>query len=232
MVVLQATDFWDGDDVVLRLVCAAWRRLWKQDEVTFVDALQASSWAKSPMGSYCTHYKKLALSVAYTPIDGLDTEACRYVFQVWGLGHSRSSLRGAVSAMRALEVMGWLPEFVTGRVGKCAKWATSQAMARPYAGVEELRSLARACNCRAQWKVYGTAILWFTCLPRVGEASPIKRGGSRSRGLRFHTVKCDPHSSEGNWGATAGHGCNGWTVWDPHPLSCWRTSAHKGPPTS
>ena len=78
--VLQPTDFRDGDDVVWRLEWAAWRRLWKEEEITSVDALQASSWAKSTMGTYCSHYRKLALWVGYTPIDGLETEACGYLF--------------------------------------------------------------------------------------------------------------------------------------------------------
>ena len=62
--------------------------------------------------------------------------------------------------MRALGEMGWLPEFVIGRVWRCAKWATSQAVARPCAGLEELRSFARACDGRAQWTI-------FLCLPRA-----------------------------------------------------------------
>ena len=193
MVVLQPTDFRDGDDMVWRGVWAAWRRPWKEDEITSVDALQASSPAKSTMGTYCTHYKKLEIWVGYTPIDGLETDACRYLFLLWGLGYSRSFLRGAVSALRAWEEMGWLPEFVTGRVWSCAKWATSQAVARPYAGLEALRSFARACDGRAQWTAYGMAVLSFTCLLRVGEAAPIRRGGSHARSLGFHTVKCDPH---------------------------------------
>ena len=73
-----------------------WRQLWKEDEITSVDALRASSWAKCTMGTYCTHYKKLALWVGYTPIDELETEACRYLFHLLGLGYSRSFLRGAV----------------------------------------------------------------------------------------------------------------------------------------
>ena len=95
------------------------------------------------------------------------------------------------------------PEFVTGRVWRCAKWATSQAVAHPYAGVEELRSFARACDSRAEWTTYRMAVLSFTCLLRVGEAAPIRRGGSRGRGLGFHTVKCDPHfvqSKPGSYG--------------------------------
>ena len=95
--------------------------------------------------------------------------------------------------MRALEEMGWLPKFVIGRFWRCVKWSMSHAVARPYAGLEELRNFARACDGRAQWAVYGMAVLSFTCVVRVGEAAPIRRGGSRSRGLGFHTVKCNPH---------------------------------------
>ena len=109
----------------------------------------------------------------------------------WGI--RGASLGGAVSAMRALEDMGWLLEFVTGRVWRCAKWATSQAVVRPYAGLEELKSFARACDGGAHWTAYAMAVLSFTCLLRMGAAAPIRRGGSCGRGLGFHTVKCDPH---------------------------------------
>ena len=63
--------------MVWRRVWATWRRLWKEDEITSVDALQAASWAKSTMGTYCTHYRKLALWVGYTPVAELETEACK-----------------------------------------------------------------------------------------------------------------------------------------------------------
>ena len=131
VVVLQPTDFRDRDDVVWRLVWAAWRRLWKEDEITFVDAVQASSWVKSTMGAYCTHYRKLALWVGYTSVDGLETEACRYLFQLWG---ARIGRNGMATGIRYR------------RVWRCRKWAKSLAVARPYAGLEELRNFARACD--------------------------------------------------------------------------------------
>ena len=130
--------------------------------------------------------------------------------------------------MRALEEMGWLPEFVTGRVWRCAKWSTSQAVARPYAGLEELGSFARGCDGRAQWTVYGMAVLSFTCLLRVGEAAPIRRGGSCSWGGGCHTVTSDAHFALRKPG---GYG-RAWTVRGPRPQSHWRTFARKGPPTS
>ena len=127
------------------------------------------------MGTYCTHYRKLALWVGYMPVAKLETEACGYLYQLLGLGYSRSFLWGAVSALLALEEMGWLPEFVTGKVWRCARWSTSQAVARPYAGLEELIAFTMLCHCRADWTVYGNAVLSFTCLLQVGEVAPIKR---------------------------------------------------------
>ena len=192
--VLGPSDFRDGEDVVWRLVWAAWRRIWKEDEIASVDALQASSWAKSTMGTYCTHFRKMALWVGYTPTSELERAACRYIFQLWGLGYSGSSLKVAVSAFRALEDMGWLPAFVSRRVWRCAKWAPTEPALRPYAGLDDLRNFALACTERPQWTVYGMAVLAFTCLLRVGEAAPLRRGGSRCRGLAFRTVKVAPRT--------------------------------------
>ena len=99
---------------------------------------KVSSWAERTTSTYCTHYRKLALWARYTPVAELGTEACRYLFQLWGLGHSRSFLRGAVSALRALEEMGWMPELVISRLWRCAKWTISQAVVRP-GGAQGLR---------------------------------------------------------------------------------------------
>ena len=82
-------------------------------------------------------------------------------------------------------------------------------MACPYAGLKELRRFARACDGKAQWTAYGMAVLSFTCLLRVGEAAPIRRGGSRARGLGFHTVKCDPHFVRRKLGSYGG----AWLRW-------------------
>ena len=98
--------------------------------------------------------------VGYTLIAALETEACAHLFQLRGLGYPRSFLRGAVSAMHALEEMGWLPELITGRVWRCAKWSTSQAVACPYAGLEELRDFGRV-----RWQ--GTVDCIRNCSPIV-----------------------------------------------------------------
>ena len=133
--------------------------------------------------------------------------------------------------MRALQDMGLLPAFITGTVWRYTKWATFEAVAHPYAYLERLRSFARACDGRAQWPVYGMAVVSFTCLPRVGEAAPIKRGGSRSRGLGFHTGKYDPHFVRRKLGSYL----RAWLRWlDREGSTSARrhTSVHKGPPTS
>ena len=230
--VLQPASFREGEDVVWRLIWAAWQRLWKEDHISCVDALQASSSAKSTMGTYCNRYRKLALWVGYTLIDDLETEACTCLFQLRGLGYSWRFLRGAVSAMRALEEMGWLPEFVNGRVWRCAKCSTSQAVARLYAGLEELRGFARACDGRAQWTVYGMAVLSFTCLYGWARQPPSGVECAAAGDWGFTPSSVTHTSSGGGWGARAGCGCDGWTVRGPCPQSHWHTSARKGPPTS
>ena len=79
---------------------------------------------------------------------------------------------------------------------------------------------------------YGMTILSFRCLLRVGEATPIRRGRSRARGLWFHSVSVTHTSFAGSWGATARRGYDGWTGRGPRQPSRWHTSALKGPPTS
>ena len=104
--------------------------------------------------------------------------------------------------MCALEEMGWLLEFVTSRVWRCAKWATYQAVARPYAGPEELRCFARACDSTAQWTAYGMAVLSFTCLLRVGEGTPSGVAGAVEGAWGFTPLNVTHTSSEGSGGAT------------------------------
>ena len=136
--------------------------------------------------------RKMALWVGYTPTSELKQAACRYVFQLWGLGYSGSSLKIAISAFRALEEMGWLPAFVSRRVWRCAKWAPTEPALRPYAGLGDLLNFALACTERPQWTVYGMAVLAFTCLLRVGEAAPLRRRGSWCRGWAFRMVRVAP----------------------------------------
>ena len=107
----------------------------------------------------------------------LEAEACQYLFYLWGKGYSRSYLKGAVSALRALEDMEWVPPFVTKRVCRCAKWSLSPAVCCPYAELDELRLFARTCGSRAQRTACALAFLSFACLLRVGEASPLRQGG-------------------------------------------------------
>ena len=171
-VILAPIDFQDNGDVVWRLVWAAKRRMWKSECTDTVDTLQASSWSKGTMGTYSTHFRKLSLWVGYTPVDRLEPEACKYIYCLWGKKFSRSYPKGAVSALRALEDMGWVPAFVPKRVWRCAKWSSPPEVCRPYAGLGELRLFAHTCGSRAQWSAYALAYLSFACLLRVGWGVP------------------------------------------------------------
>ena len=56
-----------------------------------------------------------------------------------------------------------MPELISSQVWRCAKWATSEAVVWPYAGLEELGAFALARDGRAQRTVYGMAVLSLTC---------------------------------------------------------------------
>ena len=60
-VILAPADFQDTGGVIWRWVWAACRGLWKSQCVDFVDALQASSWSKSAMGTYCGKFQQTQL---------------------------------------------------------------------------------------------------------------------------------------------------------------------------
>ena len=142
------------------------------------------------MGTYCTHYKRLALWVGYRPVAELETEACRYLFQLSGLGYSRSFPPGGGIRIGGNGMATKVRHRQALRMCKVINVSGSGTPVRGTGGAEGFRD---GCDGRAQWTVYGMAVLSFTCLLRVGEAAPIRHGGSRSRGLGFHTVKCGPH---------------------------------------
>ena len=77
------------------------------------------------MDTYCTLFRELSLWVGYTPSRRLEREACRYLFYLLGRRYSQGHLKGAVSAFRALEEMGWVPSFVTTHTWRCANWSSS-----------------------------------------------------------------------------------------------------------
>ena len=61
-------------------------------------------------------------------VEELEVAARQYLYQLWGLGYSQSCLCVAVLALLALEDMGWLPAFLSRRVSRCAKWASTAAV--------------------------------------------------------------------------------------------------------
>ena len=223
--VLQRADFRDGDDVVWRLVWTTWRRLWKEDEITSVDALQSSSWGKSTMGTYCMHYEKLALWVAYTPIDGLETEACRYLFQLWALGYPKVSFGG-----RYQQCGHWkrwdgsqspLPA-TFGDVQNAPPLRRWRAVVPDWRslGVSPGRVMAGHSGQYTEWRSYcSPACCGWARQPPSGVEGPVASDWGFTPSSVTHTL------SEGGWGATAGRGSDGWTVRGLRPRSHWRTSA-------
>ena len=72
------------------------------------------------MGTYCTHYKKFHTCFA-CPARGLENGCAATCGSFWGRGHSHSYLQVAVSALWAVDDLGWIPHTVTKKVWRCGK---------------------------------------------------------------------------------------------------------------
>ena len=149
-----------------------------------------------------------------------------------GLGYLRNFLRGAVPTMRALDETGWLLEFVTGGFGgsqsgpHLRQWhAPTQVWRR--SGVLREHVMAGHSGWYMELRSYGSRAFRGWARP------PLSCVEGPSEGARgFTPSSLTQTSSEESRGATAVHGCDGWTVRDPHQRSRWGISAQKGRPAS
>ena len=117
----------------------------------------------SPKGRWArTHCKKLYIRFGISLVGRLEMEACRYLWFLWGRGYSPGLLQVGVSALHALEDMGWITQMVTKKVWQCNKQPKHQDTTRPHAGLEELCLFAQVCTSRNQWKVCAMAAISFT----------------------------------------------------------------------
>ena len=83
-------------------------------------------------------------------------------------------MRGAISAVRALEDLGWIDGVVLARHWRMAKSTIRNTEEqRPYGGPEALSVLAQSCRTKEQWSGFALAVLSFTCLWCVGEAAGV-----------------------------------------------------------
>ena len=140
---------------------------------------------------------------------------CQYLFQLWGLGYSRSFLRGAVSAMRALQEMGWLPKFLRAGLGDVQngpRLRRSRALTQDCrrSQISQGRVMAGRSGRYTEWQSHRS----HACYGWARQ--PPSRVEGPAGGCCGFTPSSVTHTlSEGGWGATARRGCDGYTVRGP-----------------
>ena len=100
---------------------AAWKRLNRQDPAQCSDALVAMSWSAGTRSKYAVHIRALGTLAATQ--HGVDKSKFldRYLRALFAKGRSRSYMGGAISAVRALEDLGWIDGVVQARDRRMAK---------------------------------------------------------------------------------------------------------------
>ena len=106
-------------------------------------------------------------------------------------GYRPATLRGAVSALKAVHLLGWIPDLGWHRLWRLAKAPVATKGERAYAGPHVLQVMAEACSTPADWSVFAAATISFACLARVGEVASIRRSGLRSGSVSYWGVKRD-----------------------------------------
>ena len=136
------------------------------------------SWSAGTQASYTAHIRALGALAAAQPSLGPKKLLERYIRSIFAKGQSKPYLRAGISAVRALEDMGWIEKVVQPKHWRIAKSTLRETKEqRPYGGLEALPVLAQCCHTRERWTGFAIAVLSFTCLWSVGEAvGPRRRG--------------------------------------------------------
>lgn len=172
-----------------------WRWASRADPFEEADALVVLSWRPNTRRTYATHIKRIA--EWHDNCDGWAEDAFvleRYLQSMYTRGSSKSAMRGAISAARAIEEMGWAQPFVGPRSWRMARSAIDEdSNRRPYGGLDALEVYARGLiaigGARRQYTVFALSVLSFSCFFRVGEAAGLRRCGVVSSGLFFRSSK-------------------------------------------
>ena len=110
-------------------------------------------------------------------------------------GYRPTTLRGAVSALKAVRLLGWIPDLGWDRLWRLAKAPVATKGERAYAGPHVLQTMAVACCTPYEWSVFAAAAISFACLTRVGGIASIRRSRLRSGLVSYWGLKRDARGS-------------------------------------
>ena len=150
-----------------------------------------STWKEGTRKNYGSHLRRLGFFYGPTPAKETQRVAEEVLLLLFKSGYRPATLRGAVSAVKAVHLLGWIPDLGWHRLWRLARAPVATKGERAYAGPHVLQVMAEACSTPADWSVFAAAAISFACLARVGEVASIRRSGLRSGSVSYWGIKRD-----------------------------------------
>ena len=181
----------------------------RADPADDVQTCLISTWKEVTRNSYGSHLRRIAFFHGSAPAGDTQSLAESILLLLFLSGYRPATLRGAVSALHAVLVMGWIPPLRWERLWRLARAPVATPGDRPYAGPHCLQVMAEACQTPEDWAVFAAAVLSFSSLTRVGEIASVRRSGLRGKAVAFWGLKRDSRWVSRDLGSFAGE----WAHW-------------------
>ena len=139
---------WVGKTIDWRSIAALWRELGYADPADDVQTCLISTWKEGTRNSYGSHLRRIAFFHWSAPAGDTQSLAESILLLLFRSGYRPATLRGAVSALHAVWVMGWIPPLRWERLWRLAGAPVATPGDRPYAGPHVLQVMAEACQTR------------------------------------------------------------------------------------
>ena len=195
---------WVGKTIDWRSIAALWREFGYADPADDVQTCLISTWKEGTRNSYGSHLRRIAFFHGSAPAGDTQSLAESILLLLFRSGYRPATLRGAVSALHAVWVMGWIPPLRWERLWRLARAPVATPGDRPYAGPHVLQVMAEACQTPEDWAVFAAAVLSFSSLTRVGEIASVRRSGLRGKAVAFWGLKRDSRWVSRDLGSFAG----------------------------
>ena len=110
-----------------------------------VSACLVSTWKPGICHSYTSHLRRFARIGGTCPWDQTQSLAEKVLLSMCALGYQAGSLRGCVSALKAVVQLGWAPEVQWPQLWRLAKAPQETPCHRLYGGPKVLQLLGEGC---------------------------------------------------------------------------------------
>ena len=114
-----------------------------------------------------------------------------YIQSLYRQRAPNATVRGAITAVRAVEDMEWVKPIVSMKLWRMAKYLLpgDSDDRWTFGGLETLQLISQGCKDRVHWTFYGLAVLSFVGVLCVGQTVSVRRRGLGEDAMCFRGVR-------------------------------------------